>query len=430
MLREFLVSHFNLNDLEVLCGDLAIDYDTLPHATRLELADGMMGFFSAKGDLRRLASAALVRRPSVLDAPALTAMLGELPTAPVQRVRLQVTLDLAMDVWGNRPLNEVLAHIAQVGGVDRVEIHALAALPGSVRLLLGVPEVCLPRLLAVPLPQRVNARFSIIRIEPFWALPPVVQAAWQAEFVSRVPGRDPYQRKLNFPKKRGCLGPLLGVLVLIALIIGVIAIATRASRSQPDRPAPARPTAIDGQPATGTPTPTAPSAPAASVTPTPTPTRTPTSTPTRTPTPTPTRALPPADKTLPFIANLQAAPLSAGTSPCNGATSVTASANVSDDRGLDWVELRYRFRARPIKTGDPDPNVTVGPYSAGAQKAGGQPAYGYKAAIDLASLDKSLSGKYSTWTMDYWIVAQDTSGNVAEGKPNSDVTVYSLCGPG
>jgi hypothetical protein len=41
VLREFLVSHFDLDALEVLCFDLAIDYD-MPHRTRIELADGLM----------------------------------------------------------------------------------------------------------------------------------------------------------------------------------------------------------------------------------------------------------------------------------------------------------------------------------------------------------------------------------------------------
>ena len=300
VLREFLVSHFDLDALEVLCFDLAIDYDILPHRTRIELADGLMEHCAGLGQLRHLAATALARRPSVPDGSALAAVLDQLPTTPAARVRVQVTLDLDMAAWGDRPMREVVEHIARLGGVARLEIHALAAQPGSVRFLIGVPETVLPRLLAAPLPQLASGRWKIVRIEPFFVLPLVVQAAWQAEFRSRAPGRDPQQRKLNFPKRRGCLGGGLGLIALIAIVVGTLAIIAQippgsSLQSIPAVPATAAPTftpispSTDVPTSTNTPTPTHTHTPTPTGTHTPTPTRTYTPTPTRTRTPTPTR---------------------------------------------------------------------------------------------------------------------------------------------
>ncbi len=395
MLREFLISRFDLGELEVLCFDLAIDYDILPHRTRIELADGLIEHCASLGQLRHLASTALARRPGVADGPALAAQLDQLPTVPATRVRVQVTLDLDMKEWGDRPMREVVDHIARLGGVARMEIHALSALPGSVRLLLGVPETVLPRLLAAPMPQLANGRWRIVRIDPFYALPPAMQAAWQTEFRSRAPGRDADQRKLNFPKKRGCLGAVIGGLALVALAFGgLVVVGSLVGGLTPLPPSPR----------TATPPPA----------------------PSSTPAPTPT----PADKTSPIITNLKATPLQGNTKACPAVNAIAITANVSDERGLELVEVHYLFRAKPNKGGDSDPKVSTPTYLAGGKTAGGAKSLAYNAVVDLARHDKELSGgNYPTWMMEYWIVATDTSNNSAESKHNLDVTVFTICGP-
>lgn len=391
-LRAFLVSHFDLDALEVLCFDLAIDYDILPHRTRLELADGLIEHCAGLGQMRQLASAALARRPSVADGPALAAQLDQIPTTPATRVRVQVTLDLDMAAWGDRPMRDVVEHIARLGGVARMEIHALAALPGSVRFLIGVPDTVLPRLLAAPLPQIASGRWKIVRIDPFFALPPPIQAAWQAEFRSHAPGRDPQKRKLNFPKKRGCAAPGLGIAALIAMVVGMFVIIAGTPPGAPPAPGPGL------------------SAP-----------------PTRSATPISS----PADKATPVITNLNATPQKASTNPACGPTMVTVTAVVSDEGGLARIELHAQLRANPIATGAPNPNVPTEPLSTITQTLSGEKLEPYAGSINLANLPTRLkSGNYASWKLEYWIIAVGKSELQAKSDMNSDVTVLIRCDPG
>ena len=108
---------------------------------------------------------------------------------------------------------------------------------------------------------------------------------------------------------------------------------------------------------------------------------------------------------------------------------IAIAANVSDERGLERVEVHYLLRAKPNKVGDPDPNLSYATFVAGPTKAGGAKALAYKASIDLIQHDKLLNGNFTSWTLEYWVVATDTGGNVGESKPNADVTVFSICGP-
>jgi WD40 repeat protein len=53
-LRTFLVTHFNLEEIETLAVDLAIEYDRLPHETRDELAYALIAYLERNGRIEEL----------------------------------------------------------------------------------------------------------------------------------------------------------------------------------------------------------------------------------------------------------------------------------------------------------------------------------------------------------------------------------------
>ena len=49
--RQFLVDHFSLAELQDLAFDLSVDYEDLPHATKSEFCRELIAFFERRGNL-------------------------------------------------------------------------------------------------------------------------------------------------------------------------------------------------------------------------------------------------------------------------------------------------------------------------------------------------------------------------------------------
>ena len=77
-LRQFLMTRFNLAELQTLAFDLGVDYDSLPHATRVEFARELIAYLERSGMIVDLIAEALRLR----EDDEIASLLERLSTAP------------------------------------------------------------------------------------------------------------------------------------------------------------------------------------------------------------------------------------------------------------------------------------------------------------------------------------------------------------
>lgn len=65
-LRQTLVNHFNLEELQLLCFDLGVDYDQLPGSTKGAKARDLILYWEQRGDLAQLVQAIRQERGAIL----------------------------------------------------------------------------------------------------------------------------------------------------------------------------------------------------------------------------------------------------------------------------------------------------------------------------------------------------------------------------
>lgn len=64
-LRQQIVQSFNLDDLQLLASDLSVAYDDLPHDTRSEFAEALIGYCHRNGRLPALLTLCRNQRPHI-----------------------------------------------------------------------------------------------------------------------------------------------------------------------------------------------------------------------------------------------------------------------------------------------------------------------------------------------------------------------------
>ncbi len=176
-LREFLSSHFDLNELRNLAFDLGVDYQLFSD-TKSELPRELIAYFERRNELGQLVKEVLRHRPD----DDLTMLLGKLPPC-VPRIKLQViaSQELAEDMSG------LLGDLANRLGISTDDITLVAIAEGSVRLLISVPAIAAHLRVR---PEIDGATSAPTSISIFDSLDSVKQQAWRVIALEHPPIRE------------------------------------------------------------------------------------------------------------------------------------------------------------------------------------------------------------------------------------------------
>ena len=131
-LCQLLGCHFSLEALETLAFDLGVDYNQLPYATFTQLSMELVSYFERRGNLNCLLSTL----KSQTDDSFLAQLSAKLPPcSPRTKVQIIVTWDVLYNP------NELIGDLAAKLKIDVDQVELIGATQGSLRLLVGLPQV-------------------------------------------------------------------------------------------------------------------------------------------------------------------------------------------------------------------------------------------------------------------------------------------------
>ncbi|MDX1614473.1 MAG: hypothetical protein R3300_09195 [Candidatus Promineifilaceae bacterium] len=213
VVRQFLVERFSLSELKTLAFDLGVDYELFPHQTKGEFSRELLAYFQRTESLSCLVTEMVQRRPD----EELVALLAELGSCSP---RAKVQIVLPGDKLDNR--EGLLSQLASVLGVAPDQVMLIATAPGSIRLLISLPEEAATRLVDLD-PDRLGPNHPVTSIVSFEALPPDTQQAWLETALAGKPAVGFF----GLPALSLTPGLLLGLAVaLTGMLIGAVAVAT------------------------------------------------------------------------------------------------------------------------------------------------------------------------------------------------------------
>lgn len=173
-LFDCLMKRYNKNDLMTMAFILSIDYETIPNSTKQEFVRELILWHERRGILPNLVKEMMKDQP---DDTRLKKILSDLESC-LPRTKVQVKIyvfskDTIVDKSKIRRL------LAKMMGVDYEEIHIIAQRPGSILLLIGMPENISEKLYNLDLPFKLLEEYEITSIIPFDFLPEHSQIEWR-----------------------------------------------------------------------------------------------------------------------------------------------------------------------------------------------------------------------------------------------------------
>jgi signal transduction histidine kinase len=132
-LREFLVSHFGQDELELLAFDLGVDYELLSYQNKQKLSLELVAYFERRHQLGCLLTEVIRRRPL----NNLARLLAKVSPCTAH-TKVQIIAHTTQEV--SEEIEAFLEHLAQKYNLSREEVSLIAATQGSLHLLLSLPE--------------------------------------------------------------------------------------------------------------------------------------------------------------------------------------------------------------------------------------------------------------------------------------------------
>jgi hypothetical protein len=171
-IRRFLEKRFSTSELQALAFDLGVDYETLSHANKSQLAMELIGYWERRNNLGYLLAEALKQRPD----QRLEQILAQWPAAP-QRVKLQ--LETALNQVG---VPRLLQYLAERCGTSPNEISLVGIAQDPFRLLLSLPAKAAEQLIQAR-PSWSDSPYCITEITRFENLDAGSRTAWRGRVI-------------------------------------------------------------------------------------------------------------------------------------------------------------------------------------------------------------------------------------------------------
>ncbi len=229
-LRDFLVSHFGQDELELLAFDLGVDYELLSYQNKQKLSLELVAYFERRNQLGCLLSEVISRRPL----NNLTHLLAKVPPCS-PTTKIQIITHASQDVI--EEIEAFLEHITQKHNLNREEVNLIATAQGSLHLLLSVPNATAEALQAaesLPGGRPLGYSFTAVsfaelseRSQKIWRMialewPPLVlenkvlpRISWQkAAEIQRLKEKDELLRRLAAGDRFGAHGTRVALAAL------------------------------------------------------------------------------------------------------------------------------------------------------------------------------------------------------------------------
>jgi len=169
-LRQFLVTHFDLGELECLAFDLGVSYEIFRHETKQELSLDLIGYFECRNQLSCLVAEVLRQRPD----DGLARLVAKLPPCvPSVKIQILVAEDMVEDVSG------LLGELATKLKLAENEVSLIGAARRSIRLLVGLSEKAADFRDLSEIHHLCGGKYRVISIQPFDSLDSTSQKAWR-----------------------------------------------------------------------------------------------------------------------------------------------------------------------------------------------------------------------------------------------------------
>jgi len=176
-----MIKYFSLEELKDIAFILSVDYEMFPHSTKTQFVRECILWFERRKNLRYLVEEIIKQRPEreVLEKRPyqdnnLCELLNKLsPISPRTKVQIIIPKDF---LENKQKLKMQLANLLEI---DENEIHFIATMPGSIRILLGIPEIEAIKLYELRLPYMLSKEFIITSIGSFDQLDEQSQTMWK-----------------------------------------------------------------------------------------------------------------------------------------------------------------------------------------------------------------------------------------------------------
>ena len=179
-LRQFLVARFSLSELKDLVFNLGIGSDVIAGDNTPDVSRNLIEYCERRDKISCLLVEVLKVRPD----PAVEQMLAATSSCtPDKKVEIIVHGATVAN------LQEVLAELAKKLNLTPDQLSLVAAAPGSLRLLVSVPEEAAGRLLAMGPLRLADGKYEVASVREFGALSNAEQNAWRNAARSKVPAQ-------------------------------------------------------------------------------------------------------------------------------------------------------------------------------------------------------------------------------------------------
>lgn len=169
-LREFLIDHFNRNEMRDLVFDLGLKHESFPQSTIGEFAREIVEYFIRIKKPGCLVAAILKKRHQ----DAMVDLLVKLPPCrPMKKVQIILPRNLIENAANS------IEKLAAIFGVSESELEIIGASEGSLRLLISLPEEAMEKLADSAIVEHQFEGKQILSITPFESLDLASQATWQ-----------------------------------------------------------------------------------------------------------------------------------------------------------------------------------------------------------------------------------------------------------
>ncbi len=182
MLREYLVSHFNLKELKTLAFDIGTNYDLFPHEESETFSRELIAFCERQQMLNLLITETLSKRPD----HSLAQLLAKLPPLDAVPIKMQI-------IVSNEKLDdmlEILDVLATKLNCRPDEIQLIGAAWDSIRLLLSFSTQSVDSLSKSQIRDLVERKYKVVSISDFYALDTVSQETWLYIACNHPPNRN------------------------------------------------------------------------------------------------------------------------------------------------------------------------------------------------------------------------------------------------
>lgn len=174
-LRHLMGDLFNIEELKTLLFDLGVSHEEFPHPPLSSFCRELIAYFERIQNLSCLLTAVIQLRPAVQEFVDMLAALGSChPRAKTQIILPQNKLT-------NRP--HLLRDLARLLDVPPEEIALIGTQPGSIKLLVGLPEEAAKRLVEIE-PEMIGNTHEVSSVTLFSELPQKEQAQWRQTVLS------------------------------------------------------------------------------------------------------------------------------------------------------------------------------------------------------------------------------------------------------